>query len=168
MKAKRITSRLKVYTTRIGVRDWVVAADSQKAALKAWDVHKNLFASGDARVTNEPAHVALAMRSPGLPVAAPASLRVPDTSNVVKLDTFRRKPVVAPPKRAPKPDRSKLEAAERALAQFEREAVKKRGDIERRKRALDLELEAFELEAERKRERLTKRVKREKEIFDGA
>jgi len=160
---KRITSRLKVYTTRIGVRDWLVAAESQKAALKAWDVHKNLFASGDARITNEPAHVALALKTPGLPVAAPGVVRVPETSNVVKLDAFRRKPAqaVKRPAPAPTPDRSKLDAAEKALAEFEREAEKARREIERRKRVIDLEFEAFEWETERRRERLKKRVKRE-------
>jgi len=166
-KAKRITQRLKVYTTRIGVRDWLVAAESQKAALKAWDVHKNLFASGDARVTNDPAHVALALKTPGLPVAAPG---IAGGDNIVKLDAFRSKArphvkrpaPLAPP---PKPDRSKLEAAEKALAEFEREVVKKRSDLERRKRALDLEAQAFDLESERKRERLTKRIEREREAL---
>lgn len=168
MAKERISQRLKVYTTRIGVRDWLVAAESQKAALKAWDVHKNLFATGDARVTNEPAHVALALRTPGLPVAAPGP--IPGVSNIVKLDSYRGKAPAAPkrplpPAPPPKPDRSKLDAAEKALAEFEREVVKKRGDIERRTRAMELEAQAFDLETERKRERLSKRVKREREAL---
>ena len=56
MADKRITSRTKVYMTRIGVRDWLVATDSQKAALKAWDIHRNLFATGEARITNDSAN----------------------------------------------------------------------------------------------------------------
>ena len=54
MADKRITSRTKVYITRIGLKDWLVAASSQKAALAAWDVHRNLFAEGSARITNDP------------------------------------------------------------------------------------------------------------------
>jgi hypothetical protein len=58
MADKRITSRTKVYMTRIGVRDWLVAADSQKAALKAWDVHRNLFSTGARGVGDEGAGAA--------------------------------------------------------------------------------------------------------------
>jgi hypothetical protein len=185
MADKRITSRTKVYITRIGVRDWLVAVDSQKAALKAWDVHRNLFAEGAARVTSEPAHVELAMRSPGVPVAAPG--RVPAgeaASNVVDLASRRKAPqkearaptgqaapaakkvpakAKAPiPAPKPKPDRAKLDAAERELRAFERDAARRRGEIERRKRAVETELAAFDAETERRRDRLAKRVERER------
>ncbi|MBP6012440.1 MAG: hypothetical protein KBA31_09450 [Alphaproteobacteria bacterium] len=167
MADKRITSRLKVYMTRIGVRDWLVAAGSQKAALKAWDIHRNLFSTGEARVTNDAGHVALAMKSPGLPVAAPGRVVAPEEkSNVVRLASFR--PDKAEPPRAktppPKPlaDRSKLEAVERELKDFEREVVQRRGEIEKRKRTLETEIEAMDAEIERTRARLTKRIERER------
>lgn len=171
MADKRITSRLKVYMTRIGVRDWLVAAESQKAALKAWDVHRNLFSTGEARMTNDPGHVALAMKTPGLPVAAPGRVVTPEEkSNVVRLASFR--PAKAEPVREkvqpPKPvDRSKLEAAERELATFERDATRRRAEIEKRKRALELELEALDAEIERTRARLTKRIERERAALGG-
>ena len=175
MADKRITSRLKVYMTRIGMRDWLVAAESQTAALKAWDVHRNLFSTGEARVTNDAAHVALAMKTPGLPVAAPGRVQVPEErdgaaekvrpSNVVRLAAAR--PVKVEPDQAPtKPaDRSKLEAAEQDLRVFERDAARVRGEIEKRKRAIDTELEAFDAAAERKRIQLIKRIKREQDAL---
>src|SRR6185295_9593372 len=62
-------SRLKVYATHIGLHEWLVAAPSQKAALKAWDVRENLFATGAAKVVTDPKAVKLAMTAPGDPVA---------------------------------------------------------------------------------------------------
>lgn len=187
MADKRITSRTKVYITRIGLRDWLVAADSQKAALKAWDVHRNLFAEGAARVTGDAAHVELAMRTPGVPVAAPGRMSEPEptapakrkgkgrekaasgASNVVTFPGHRRVER-APPREQGKlkfePDCSKLDAAERELREFERESVKERAAIEKRKRAIETELEAFDAEAERRRERLSKRVARERAALD--
>jgi hypothetical protein len=171
MADKRITSRLKVYMTRIGVRDWLVAAESQKAALKAWDVHRNLFSTGEARITNDATHVALAMKTPGLPVAAPGRVLVPEekgrsverASNVVRLSSVR--PAKVEPDKAPaKPkDRSKLDAAEQELRAFERDAARERAEIEKRKRAIETELAAFDAAAERKRILLIKRIKREQE-----
>jgi hypothetical protein len=166
MAGKRITSRMKVYTTRIGLRDWLVAADSQKEALKAWDVHKNLFASGDARVTNDPACVALAMKTPGVPVAAPGKVLIPETSNVVKLSSFRRPVDREPSKRAALAkavDRTKIQAAERELAALEKEVTERRADLANRKRALKGEEAELDAEEERRRARLEKRVKREKD-----
>ncbi len=186
MADKRITSRTKVYITRIGLKDWLVAVDSQKAALKAWDVHRNLFAEGAARVTTDPAHVALAMRTPGVPVAAPGRVaEVVDLAarrkavdkavrgNVVPLAPAREKARACAPKAAkaapvkPKPDRSRLDAAERELRGFERDAVRRRAEIERRLRTVETELEAFDAETERRRTRLAKRVERERAAFES-
>jgi hypothetical protein len=166
---KRITSRMKVYMTRIGVRDWLVAADSQKAALKAWDVHANLFATGEARVTNDAAHVALAMKTPGLPVPAPGRVVAPEekgkASNVVRLSTARpAKEAKQTQSKAPR-DTSKLDAAEADLRTFEREMARERAEIEKRKRAIDMELEAFDAVAERKRIQFAKRIKRERDAL---
>jgi hypothetical protein len=183
MADKRITSRTKVYITRIGVRDWLVAVDSQKAALKAWDVHRNLFAEGAARVTDDPTHVKLAMKTPGVPVAAPGRQETlpleggskerkakptppPRPSNVVDFAAHRRADAAPPKPAKPVVDRSKLEAAERELRAFEHEAPKGRAQIEKRLRAVQSELEAYDAEMERRRERLAKRVERERSALD--
>jgi nucleotide-binding universal stress UspA family protein len=169
MADKRITSRFKVYMTRIGVRDWLVAAESQKAALKAWDVHRNLFSTGEARVTNDAAHVALAMKTPGLPVPAPGRVVVPEEkgrgSNVVRLATARPAKPEQEKVSAKQRDTSKLDAAEQDLRAFERDAVRERAEIEKRKRAVETELEAFDAVAERKRILLMKRIKREQDAL---
>lgn len=61
----------KVYRTHIGFRDWVVAATSQKAALAAWNVSRDLFRTGEAEATNDAAAVKAAMSDIGKPVALP-------------------------------------------------------------------------------------------------
>src|SRR5688572_25569465 len=135
-------ARLKVFVTRIGIRDWAVAVTSQKAALKAWDVRENLFASGAAKETQDPASITAAMKNPGVPVPVRETVIVPDGSNVVRLPVRKHTPAKAPP--PPKRDRSKLDAAELALARHEREAKKKRADIERRRKLFEDELAAEE------------------------
>ena len=174
MADKRITSRLKVYMTRIGLRDWLVATESQKAALKAWDVHRNLFSTGEARLTNDATHVTLAMKTPGIPVPAPGRALAPEESaaakpsNVVRLATAgpakEAKPVA--PAKAPV-DTSKLEAAERELHEFERSAVRERAEIEKRKRLIESELEVFDAASERRRILLMKRIKKERDALGG-
>ena len=62
---------IKVFLTHIGMHDWVVATSSQKAALEAWDVSRNLFASGEAAVTHDPRHIEAALSDIGKPVALP-------------------------------------------------------------------------------------------------
>jgi colicin import membrane protein len=196
----RITRRLKVYTTRIGIRDWAIAAANQKEALKAWDVRENLFATGAARETNDATAIELAMETPGVPVALPGKLRMPEepsgrreskreardgqerepasvirldehrrkkSPNVVELETRRKEKQRERPRPPPSPpDRSKLDAAEEALAEFEKETKERRKELEKKKRALDLELESFASETGRQRERLEKRVEKERDAFD--
>jgi colicin import membrane protein len=194
----RITRRLKVYTTRIGIRDWAIAASSQKEALKAWDIRDNLFATGAARETNDPTAVELAMQSPGVPVALPGKIRAPEDphppreskrnarqgepAQIVRLDDHRRKkaPNVVdldvrrkdkqrerPKPPPPPPDRSRLDAAEESLEQFEKETKERRKELDKKKRALDLELEAFETETNRQRERLEKRTEKERDAYES-
>src|SRR6185312_13133876 len=101
MAKERITRHLKVYTTRIGIHDWAVAVPSQKAALQAWDVRENLFATGAAKVVDDPVVIEQAMKTPGVPVALRgAKLEVPEgKSNVVHLHERRAlKPAPEPKK----------------------------------------------------------------------
>ena len=63
-KAKR-TQRLKVYSTPIGFHDALVAAPSQKAALKAWDADTNLFSQGAAHVVTDPDLTKQPLAKPG-------------------------------------------------------------------------------------------------------
>jgi hypothetical protein len=186
MAKERITRRLKVYTTRIGIHDWAVAVPSQKEALKAWDVRENLFASGSARVVDDPAVIAVAMKTPGVPVAVPGQTKAhlsEGKSNVVNLQDRRvaRAPVEPrthvverrtepkkPERRPPPPDRSKLEAADQELRDFDIEIKVRRKELARRKQELEREMESFETDVDTRRRRLERQVERARAAYERA
>ena len=64
---------LKVFTTAAGFVNAVAAAPSRKAALQAWGVRDNLFASGAATVVTVPDLIAQALATPGEIVRVPRS-----------------------------------------------------------------------------------------------
>lgn len=191
MAKERITRRLKVYTTRIGIHDWAVAVPSQAAALKAWDVRENLFASGAAKVVDDPAVVEEALKTPGVPVAIRGKIQVPveNKSNVVQLHERRamraapeaKKPVPVIERRAetkkverkavpsaPPPDRSRLDAAEDELREFEIEVKVRRKELARRRQELVRETETFETDSETRRRRLERQVEKARAAFERA
>jgi hypothetical protein len=59
--------KLKVFQAQIGFYDTVVAAPSRAAALRAWGTRQDLFASGEARETADPAAIAAATAQPETP-----------------------------------------------------------------------------------------------------
>ena len=142
--------KLKVFQAQFGFYDTVVAAPSQAAALRAWGVNQNLFASGEATITTDEAAVAAAIAHPETPLRRavgskdvfalePASLpEVPDAPKraVVKpaAEAKPAKPVKPPA------DRSKLDAAEQALGAL---------DEDRKQEEADFRREADDLEARR-------------------
>ena len=69
----KLPPRIKVFRTTIGFTDWVVATSSRQAALEAWDVSRNLFATGEASVIDDPHAIALALGNIGKAVAIPKS-----------------------------------------------------------------------------------------------
>ena len=189
MAKERITRRLKVYTTRIGIHDWAVAVPNQKEALRAWDVRENLFASGAAQEVRDPAVVASALKTPGVPVTVPgAKPRLPAEakSNVVSLDERRPARTAAKPKRPlaparrpeakrtpvehrrlpPPPDRAKLDAAEDELHEFDIELKARRKELARRKQDLERETESFETDADTRRRRLERQLERARAAFE--
>jgi hypothetical protein len=139
--------KLKVFQAQFGFYDTVVAAPSQAAALRAWGVNQNLFASGEATITTDEAAVAAAIAHPETPLRRavgskdvfalePASLpAVPDAPKKAVI-----KPAAeAKPARPVKPpaDRSKLDAAEQALGALDED--RKREEADFRREAEDLE-----------------------------
>lgn len=125
--------RLKVYQAELGFYDTVVAAPNQKAALAAWGVRQNLFAQGEARVTKDAAAIAAALEHPQTPLKRPLGSADPFTlepglpsvperprkaKGKAKGDAGAKTAPKAPAKPAP-PDRSRLAAAEKALARME-------------------------------------------------
>lgn len=162
--------KLKVYATRIGFHDAVVAAPNQKAALAAWDVRENLFAQGAARVADDPATVKAALAHPGVVLRRGAGSSgsfstAPGAPEVPKLARPKgAKSAKAAPEKAP--DRSGLDAAERALSDFETAAGERRAAIERRRRDLEAEARGLERELERKRRSLERDRERERAKYE--
>ena len=116
---------LKVYCMPAGFYDAVVAAPSQAAALKAWGTTTDLFAAGRAIVVTDEAIRAEALARPGevikrsrgdeAAMIGPEPVRKPAGKRTPAAKAGRPKP---PP---PLPDRSGLDAAERQVAEAERE-----------------------------------------------
>ncbi len=145
--------KLKVFQAQFGFYDTVVAAPSQAAALRAWGIHQNLFAGGQARITDDPQAVEAALAHPETPLkravgsSEPFSLEATSLPNVP--DPPKKKPAgkaaaktPAKPEPPPRPpaDRSKLDAAEKALRDL---------DEGRKREEADLRRQAEELEARR-------------------
>lgn len=138
-------ARLKVFQTRQGFFDTVVAAASQKAALEAWGVRQDLFAAGAASVAKDEASAA-ALDTPGVVLRRPVGSSEPfkETGGLEGLNL----PRPAKPKPAakgelqpakPPPDRSALSAAEAALQDRQGQYDEQRRDIDAKRQALDAE-----------------------------
>ncbi len=119
--AKAHAPRLKVFQAQFGFFDSVVAAPSQAAALDAWGIHQNLFASKDARIITDAAAVAAALEHPGIPLQRAVGTKDPfrlEPSNPPRTPSPAKggSPRSAKAKPAkPKADRSQLDRAEAAL-----------------------------------------------------
>ncbi len=139
--------KLKVFQAQFGFYDTVVAAPSQAAALRAWGVNQNLFASGEAKVTTDEAAVAAATAHPETPLRRavgssepfalePTSLpNVPDAPKKAAVKPAAKSQPVAPAR--PPADRSGLDAAEKALGALDER--RKREEADFRREAEDLE-----------------------------
>lgn len=67
----KLPPRIKVFRARIGFNDYVVATSSKQLALEAWDVSRDLFATGEAVRTDNAKEIKLALEFIGKPVAIP-------------------------------------------------------------------------------------------------
>lgn len=145
--------KLKVFQAQFGFHDSVVAAPSMAAALRAWGVNQNLFASGEARLTTDEAAIAAAVAHPETPLRRAVGsrdpfvlepTRLPDVPEAPKRKLTAVKPAAkpaptpkpAPPKRPPA-DRSKLDAAETALAALDERRKREEADFRREAMALE-------------------------------
>ena len=108
--------KLKVFQTRMGFYDTIVAAASQAAALRAWGINQNLFASGEAKVTTDAAAVEAATAYPDTPLRRAVGSNEPfvlEPTSLPSIPAARKRPAPKPaakPKPAapsrPPPDRS--------------------------------------------------------------
>ncbi|MEO6340406.1 MAG: hypothetical protein ABIO39_10235 [Caulobacteraceae bacterium] len=121
--------KLKVFQAQFGFYDTVVAAPSQAAALRAWGVNQNLFASGDAKVTTDEAAVAAATAHPEIPLRRAVGSSDPfalQPTNLPTVPNAPKKAVVNPAAKAnpqvparPPANRSNLDDAEKALSDLD-------------------------------------------------
>jgi hypothetical protein len=146
----------------MGFYDALVAAPSQKAALKAWGTTTDLFAAGRASVVEDPELQKLALARPGEVVKRSrgdeeAILGQIEREGRGKARQDRATPERSrrPSKAAPAPDRTELDQAERDLNAARRdidarlvELGRRRDELEAEERALRSEGDAriFELE----------------------
>jgi hypothetical protein len=156
---KTSRQKLKVFQAQFGFFDTVLAAPSQAAALRAWGTHRNLFATGDAKVVTDEAAIAAALEHPGTllrravgsndPFALePASLpKIPDLPEPAPVSKGPA-PRTAPPKPKPEPvrkqppDRFRLDAAEAALRELDDRREQEEVDLLRQQEELDKKLTA--------------------------
>jgi hypothetical protein len=142
--------KLKVFQAQFGFFDTVVAAPSRAAALRAWGVRQDLFAGGQARVTDDPQAVEAALAHPGTPLRRAVGSHDPFALNA-KLPKVPDLPQGAPKAKAkpraalpakPPADRSVLDAAVSALRKIEQDRKREEADLVRRQEALDQKREA--------------------------
>lgn len=160
-----MAARLKVYATRIGFHDVVVAAPNQKAALAAWDVRENLFASGAATTTEDEGAVAAALQQPGVVLSRPAgqtsgafTAEAQTPAQAPKVDRPKKKgaqaPLAASVPPPPPPDRTALTSAERALDALAAEERRGLDEIAQARKALDMREAALRRELDTRRRQL--------------
>lgn len=140
--------KLKVFQAQFGFYDTVVAAPSQAAALRAWGVNQNLFASGEAKVTTDEATIAAAVGHPGTPLRRAIGSRDPFALEPTSLPDAPHAPKTKPsPKSVDKPkpaapvrppaDRSRLDAAEATLLALDEARKREEADFRRQAEALE-------------------------------
>ena len=124
---------LKVYWAEIdGLNDWVVAAPNRPEALKAFGVHQDLFARGEAGDASDPGAIEAARAQPLTPLRRPKgssgpfapatgfsdwSAAIPRSPPLAAVSPKRKAKAKAPPK--PGPDRRPLDRAQARLAEVE-------------------------------------------------
>lgn len=145
--------RLKVFQTPLGFYDTLVATPSRAAALRAWGIHQDLFASGQAVEVTDPDLVALAQAHPGVVLKravgstdrfAAEGARLPKVPPAPKRPKAPPKKPRAPAAREqparPAADRSALDAAEARLKALDRTRVREEAAFRARQEALEREI----------------------------
>lgn len=129
--------RLKVFQAPFGFYESVLAVPSKAAALRAWGSHQDLFAYGFAKPATDERAIAAALAHPGIPLVRAVGSRDPFEIKARGLPKLPRMPKpskqAAPkPKPKPPPDRSRLDAAETALAGLEEDYRRDQAELARR------------------------------------
>jgi hypothetical protein len=137
--------RLKVFVTSDGLTDYVVATTSRVKALAAWGSHQDLFKTGHARETDDPALVKAATAKPGEVLRRPAGTR----GELARMKAPQKAKAAGPSKAALR----KVAALEKKLADLEAVHERTVDRLEQQRAAVDraLEAEAADYDAHRVR-----------------
>ncbi|MET0294871.1 MAG: hypothetical protein ABW042_07610 [Phenylobacterium sp.] len=146
-----MSPRLKVFVTSDGLTDYVVAASSRAKALAAWGVHQDLFKSGAAHETDEPALVEAALAQPGEVLRRPAGSRA-------ELARSRA------PRAAPKPKKGPSPVAIKTVADLQARLA----SLEESHRAACAEIEADRAELDRREVLEARNYKSQKSSLEDA
>ena len=143
--AKSAARKLKVFQTRIGFHDYVVASPSRAAALRAWGTRRDLFAQGLADVATDPVVVEAALAHPDTVLKRPAGSSQPfgiDAAQpkIAEVDPDGERQSASSRTGAARrrPDRGKLTAAETDLARIDSEYERGAQRFREKLQALDV------------------------------
>ena len=113
---KTPTRKLKVFQAQFGFFDTVVVAPSQAAALRAWGTHRNLFATGHARVATDEAAIAAALEHPGTLLRRAVGSNDPFALEPTSLPKIPDLPAAMPALKRPAPTNGEAEGGTRPKA----------------------------------------------------
>jgi len=163
---------LKVFRTAIGFHDAYVAAPTMKAALAAWGAERNLFASGRAERVTDPKLTKAPLANPGKVIKV---LRGSAAEQYAALEASapRRSPKrsqgdATPAKLPPRPSRSALDHAEKALVAAQARHARAMEKLTRREAALREERHALARKRDEEVAALEDARDRAKDAYDEA
>src|SRR4051812_27668782 len=137
--------RLKVFVTSDGLTDYVVATSSKAKALAAWGSHQDLFKTGTAHETDDPALVKAAVAQPGEVLRKPAGTR----GELARMKAPKKAKPAGPSKAALK----KVADLEKKLAALDAAHQKALARLEHQRVLVERELEAARVNHDTERAR---------------
>lgn len=149
--------KLKVFCATSGFYDNVVAAPSKPAALKAWGAKTDLFSMGVARLVTDPAIRQKALERPG------EIIRL-SRSGGVEIERPKRRPRSS----AAQPNRTRILAAEKALATLEQKQAEERDKIDAQLDDLRKKRDVLESRHTKERQVAEGKVERARETYEAA
>jgi hypothetical protein len=126
-----MAAKLKVFMTSDGLTDYIVAATSRPKALAAWGSHQDLFKTGLAHETDDPALAKAARAQPGEVLRRPAGSR----AALARLKVPKRPP--EKPKGPTKAQLKRVADLEAKLAEADEAHARALADLDAQRAALD-------------------------------
>jgi hypothetical protein len=167
--------KMKVFQAQFGFYEAIIATTSQTAALKAWGTHQNLFASGEAKLCEDEAAAAAALKHPGTTLRRPlgsAGAFAMQPSGLPEIPKGEKVGLKGPrePRKVsrPRPSRSEPDAAEKALRDLEESRKEEEADFQREAEALAARRSAAQNAYVSRRRQATAAVKAARDAYRKA